>query len=251
MFFQFCLFYPFDPFHPLHPGEPLVLDAGLRAQLRLVFSPWPDAVVGEGVLASTGADRQPLEFLAISLDAEGHPIPVVNTDPATWLFLHDRGDSASVAPRERALSDVRTFMRAYPVGLFVDKLGPLVTNDAYASTDIWEAFRTGTYHSPRVVWGREVNLIMLGLAKQIASSVDAAGRPRDPSLAPYVTELREALRRTTAAVEASGLKHTELWSYEISGGALKPIRYGVSTDIQLWNVTDLAVQFVLARLPRE
>lgn len=230
------------------------LDAELiqnRVQAKLRSLPSSERSYWEGVLASTGADRQPLEFLAISLDAEGHPIPVVNTDPATWLFLHDRGDSASVAPRERALSDVRSFMRAYPVGLFVDKLGPLVTNDAYASTDIWEAFRTGTYHSPRVVWGREVNLIMLGLAKQIASSVDAAGRPRDPSLAPYVTELREALRRTTAAVEASGLKHTELWSYEISGGALKPIRYGVSTDIQLWNVTDLAVQFALSRLPRQ
>jgi hypothetical protein len=27
--------------------------------------------------------------------------------------------------------------------------------------------------------------------------------------------------------------------------------YGVSTDIQLWNVTDLAVQFALSRLPRQ
>jgi len=49
-------------------------------------------------------------------------------------------------------------------------------------------------------------------------------------------------------VEASGLKHNELWSYEIRGGTLKPIRYGASTDVQLWNVTDLAVQFVLRRL---
>jgi len=49
-------------------------------------------------------------------------------------------------------------------------------------------------------------------------------------------------------VEASGLKHNELWSYEISGGTLRPIRYGASTDVQLWNVTDLAVQFVLKRL---
>jgi hypothetical protein len=49
-------------------------------------------------------------------------------------------------------------------------------------------------------------------------------------------------------VEASGLKHNELWSYEISDGTLKPIRYGASTDVQLWNVTDLAVQFVLKRL---
>ena len=127
-------------------------------------------------------------------------------------------------------------MRAYPVGLFVDRLGPLVANDAYAPPSVWEAFDKDRYHSPHVVWGREVNLFMLGLAKEISSSTDKS----------YVNELRTALNRTNAAVEASGLKHTELWSYEIVGGQLHPIRYGAATDIQLWNVTDLAVQFVLS-----
>jgi hypothetical protein len=60
--------------------------------------------------------------------------------------------------------------------------------------------------------------------------------------------MRDALRRANAAVEASGLKHNELWSYEINGGTLRPIRYGASTDVQLWNVTDLAVQFVITRI---
>jgi hypothetical protein len=65
-----------------------------------------------------------------------------------------------------------------------------------------------------------------------------------------VTELRDALQQVRANAEASGLKHNELWSYTIEGSPprLRPIRYGASTDIQLWNVTDLAVQFVLARL---
>ena len=60
--------------------------------------------------------------------------------------------------------------------------------------------------------------------------------------------MRAALTRTYMAVDASGLKHNELWSYEIVNGTLRPIRYGASTDVQLWNVTDLAVQFVLKRL---
>ncbi|MGH7864367.1 MAG: hypothetical protein ACREQB_05220, partial [Candidatus Binataceae bacterium] len=175
------------------------------------------------------------------------PIPVVNTDPATWLLLRDRRDT-TIAAGDRATRDVRAFMRAYPVGLFVDRLGPLVANDAYASPAVWEVFERDRYHSPRVVWGREVNLFMLGLAKEISSAVDRAGRPRDAARASYVKELRDALRRTSAAVDASGLKHTELWSYEIAGGRLNPIRYGAATDIQLWNVTDLAVQFVLAQL---
>jgi hypothetical protein len=216
-------------------------------QRKLQSLPAEERTYWQRVLASSGADRQPLEFLALSLDETGRPIPVVNSDPATWLLLRDRRDM-SVAARDRATRDVRAFMRAYPVGLFVDRLGPLVANDAYASPAVWEAFEKDRYHSPRVVWGREVNLLMLGLAKEITASVDRTGRARDAAGTAYVNELRDALRRTSAAVEASGLKHTELWSYEIAGGRLNPIRYGAATDIQLWNVTDLAVQFVLAQL---
>ena len=51
------------------------------------------------------------------------------------------------------------------------------------------------------------------------------------------------------AADASGLGHFELWSYRIEDGRLLPVRYGSSTDVQLWNLTDLAVQFVLERLP--
>ncbi|MBA3341922.1 MAG: hypothetical protein H0T48_08800 [Gemmatimonadaceae bacterium] len=222
----------------------------IRAQVerKLRSLPAGESAYWQRVLSTTAADRQPLEFLAVSLDAAGRPIRVVNSDPATWLFLHDGRDSLSVADRARATRDVRAFMRAYPVGLFVDSLGPLVANDAYASPEVWEAFRRDLYHSPRVVWGREVNLFMLGLVKQIATSVDASGRPRNPALASYVRELREALRRVIAAVDASALKHNELWSYEIAGGRLVPIRYGASTDIQLWNITALAVQFALSQL---
>ncbi|MEO8908867.1 MAG: hypothetical protein ABI408_01395, partial [Gemmatimonadaceae bacterium] len=222
-------------------------EIGPRVRAKLQWLPAAERAYWQGVLASTAADKQPLEFLAISLDSAGKPIPVVNTDPATWLLLRDGRDVASseVSAVQR---DVRAIMRAYPVGLFVDRLGPVVANDAYAPVSVWEAFRKDTYHSPRVVWGREVNLILLGLANQISGATDDARRPLNAELTPYVTELRDALRRTNAAVEASGLKHNELWSYEIAGGELKPIRYGASTDVQLWNVTDLAVQFMLARL---
>jgi hypothetical protein len=218
-----------------------------RVTAKLQSLPVEERTYWQGVLAATAADRQPLEFVAISLDSAGRPIPVVNTDPATWLLLRDGRDTTSAA-LAAVTRDVRAIMRAYPVGLFVDRLGPLVANDAYASPSVWEAFSRDLYHSPRVVWGREVNLLLLGLANQISGATDAAGRPRDSSLTPYVTEMRDALRRANAAVEASGMKHNELWSYEISGGTLRPIRYGASTDVQLWNVTDLAVQFILSRL---
>jgi hypothetical protein len=216
---------------------------GIRAKLGSL--PAEERAYWEAVLRTTQADRQPFEFVALSLDENGRPIPVVNTDPATWLFLHDARDSTTAQSRARALRDVRAIVRNYPAGLFIDRLGPVVANDAYASPTVWQAFERDRYHSPRVVWGREVNLIMLGLSKQMAAATDASGRPRTAALAPFVSELREALRRVDTAVEASGLKHNELWSYEISDGALHPIRYGASTDVQLWNVTDLAVQYTL------
>ena len=137
------------------------------------------------------------------------------------------------------------------MGLFIDRLGPVVANDAYASRSVWEAFKQDTYHSPRVVWGREVNLILLGLTNQINGATDSAGKARQTAgedIIAYVDEMKGALMQVYSAVDSSGLKHNELWSYEIEGGRLRPIRYGASTDVQLWNVTDLAVQFVLTRL---
>ncbi|PYP53318.1 MAG: hypothetical protein DMD39_05180 [Gemmatimonadetes bacterium] len=224
-------------------------DIRMRVQQKLAWLPAEERAYWRGVLAKTAADSAPLNFLAISLDSAGKPISVVNTDPATGLFLRDGADvSANAVAAVRR--DVSAIMRAYPVGLFVDSLGALVANDAYAPPSVWEAFRRDTYHSPRVVWGREVNLILLGLANQINGATDSSGKVKAPSegMISYVDEMKGALMRTYLAAEASGLKHNELWSYEITVGTLKPIRYGASTDVQLWNVTDLAVQFILTRL---
>jgi len=209
-------------------------------QQKLAWLPANERAYWSDVLARTRADSSALTFLAISLDSAGRPIPVVNTDPATWLLLRDASDvtAPAVAGVRR---DVGAIVRNYPVGLFAAGLGPFVANDAYAPPSVWEAFKADTYHSPRVVWGREVNLVLLGLANQINGAPPGTSKE-------YVDEMRAALRRVYDAVEASGLKHNELWSFEIQNGTLKPIRYGASTDVQLWNVTDLAVQFVLKPL---
>ena len=72
-----------------------------------------------------------------------------------------------------------------------------------------------------------------------------ARKSKDKNLDPYIRSLEEALNQTRKAVEASGLKHNELWSYEIRDGKLMPVRYGSSSDIQLWNLTDLSIQYLL------
>jgi hypothetical protein len=210
----------------LAPGE-----IRRRAAAKLAWLPAPERRYWRMVMAEHGEVRDSLSFLALSLDAGGRPIPVVNTDAATELFLNQ-----DLSPAE-ALQELVPFLRLYPGGLLVDGLGPLVANDAYASRPIWERFQADQYHGPRVVWGREVNLLFLGLANQISAAEES-----------QQIRLRDALHHILAAVDASGLQHNELWSYQIRGGKLVPVRYGTSSDVQLWNTTDLAVEFVLSQL---
>jgi hypothetical protein len=87
------------------------------------------------------------------------------------------------------------------------------------------------------VWGREVNLFALGVARLVQAAPNAA----------EATALRTALERVLASAEASGFQ-SELWSYEVGAGRVVPVRYGTGSDVQLWSTTDLAVQFARSRL---
>jgi hypothetical protein len=204
-----------------------------RVAARLAALPPAERAYWTRTMAPLGKGDS-LAFLALSLDAAGRPIPVLNTDPATELFLDATGRDPV------PLDQLGPILRSYPVGLLVDRLGPLVVNDAYANRPIWDTFAGDPYHGPRVVWGREVNLLLLGLAA-------AAGRSGSPDSA--VTIAREASRRILQAVRASGLEHSELWSYRIEHGRLQPTRYGTGSDAQLWSSTDLAVQYLLSPTP--
>lgn len=225
-----------------------------RVDALLESLPASEADFWRGGLDRGGVASQPISFLALSLDADGGPIPAANTDPATDLFVGDYTEAilAGVADPATVLEMLDAIGRPYPVGLFVEGLGPVVANDAYASQAVQRRFREDLYHSPRVVWGREVNLLLLGLARQIDAAYEESGRLRDDSepFRAYVSGLRHMLDLVQGAADASGLSHNELWSYQIEDGTLRPVRYGTSSDIQLWNVTDLAVGFLLDRLPR-
>jgi len=184
-----------------------------------------------------------LEFLALSLDAKGTPITVANSDPGTRLFLDGlMGSGAPVAGQaRRALQrDVSLFSREYPEGLLIPAVGPVVANDAFSTPTVWKAFADDAYHGPRVVWGREVNLFLLGVASHLPLVREDAA----------TTELlRTAAARVRNAVAASGFR-SELWSYAFPNGRPQPVRYGSGGDVQLWSTTDLAVQYVWARLPQ-
>src|SRR6267143_5149900 len=203
-------------------------DVSDRVAARLRWLPPAEREYWNNVAPRAGPPADTLRFLALSLDASGRPIPIVNTDPAMLLLVDSLG-------RDRTLELIGPITQPYPWGLFVDGLGPLVANDAYATRDVWEAFRRDPYHSPTVVWGRDVNALLVGLATQLRAA--APGSDARP--------LEDALQRTITAVDRSGLRHAELWSYTIENGRLVPSRYGTSSDVQLWSLTDLAVQYLL------
>ena len=216
-----------------------------RVRAKLGWLPENERAYWERV-ESSNANNVGLDFLAISLDSIGQPIGVMSTDPATRLFLASGTPGAISA--SAMIRDVRTFVRPYPEGLFVAGLGPLATNDAYAYETVWNRFRDDSYHGPRVVWGREVNLVLSGLAKQLSAVGTSRAGVNDATVAAYRSELAKAIDRINAAVASSGMEHLELWSYRIEGGRLLPTRYGFSSDVQLWNTTNLAVQFTLDQL---
>jgi hypothetical protein len=198
---------------------PATVEARVRGKLASL--PAAERAYWETVLARSGFPTDTLRFLALALDAVGRPIPVMSTDPVMLLV------PLEAVPAARYAEMLRPFTLPYPLGLLVDGLGPVVANDAYAPPAVWQMFERDLYHSPRVVWGREVNMLLTGLARR-------ARRP----LPPLVDAVRDA-------VEQSGLRHAELWSYTIENGRLVPSRYGTSSDVQLWSLTDLAVQYLL------
>ena len=194
---------------------PAEVQARVRAKLASFAE--PERVYWDGVLKDSGYEPDTLRFPAVALDSAGQPIPVMSTDPAMWLLVA-RQDPA----REAEL--LKPFLLPYPVGLFIDGVGLAVANDAYASPAVWQLFERDLYHSPRVVWGREVNILLAALATRSHPG---------------------AIDSVRTAVARSGLQYAELWSYKFENGTLRPVRYGSASDVQLWTLTDLAVQYLL------
>ena len=58
-----------------------------RVQAKLQWLSEEERDYWAKVIRNNSVGTEGIEFLALSLDDKGNPIPVANTDPATWLFL--------------------------------------------------------------------------------------------------------------------------------------------------------------------
>jgi hypothetical protein len=173
-----------------------------------------------------------VSFHAISLDAAGKPVPIVNSDEGFALLF----GKPAPAMLER---DVESVMRPFPLGLMTEA-GMLVANPVFADAALKARFSNHAYHGT-VVWSWQQALFASGLERQL-------GRP---DLPPTVKEhLRTAQQSLWQAIRATqSVSNSELWSWRFEDGHYRVAPFGASgTDVdesnaaQLWSSVYLAVK---------
>ncbi len=181
--------------------------------------------------ALKAVDASPVEFPAIALDAQGKPIPVLNSDEGFQL-LFGKPDAA-VLDR-----NVGNLMRPFPAGLMTD-VGMLVANPAYADHDVWSRFGNNAYHGT-VVWAWQQAIMAAGLKRQLARS-DLPATTRQ-----HLEAAQAGLWHAICAAQA--VRTSELWSWSYANGQYRIQPFGAegahedeSNAAQLWSTVFLAL----------
>ncbi|MBA9902330.1 hypothetical protein [Burkholderia cepacia] len=178
------------------------------------------------------APSAPLAFYALSLDQQGNPIPVMNSDGGFALLFGTPPDDQL----QRIVADVT---RPFPTGLVTDA-GMLIANPAYASQSLWPKFTSSAYHGT-VIWSWQQAMWVAGLDRQLArQDLSAATR----------TLLAQA-RQTIWQVISNGrdMRTSEMWTWSYVNGKYQTDAFGTrSADAteanaaQLWSTTYLAIR---------
>ena len=182
-----------------------------------------------------------LRFIALALDGEGKPVPVMHTDVVFALF------DLPLPPNE--LEDhLRALTLPFPLGLMTS-VGPVVANGAYTNNEKgWKQFGPDAYHGA-VVWGWVLGMLELGVMKKRTHLDPATGSCAEAcdELERISAQLEEARKRIPAVATS------ELWSWKIEGGKLEPVDFGAGTThatignaVQLWSTVWLSVYHELA-----
>jgi hypothetical protein len=172
-----------------------------------------------------------VSFNALSLDEQGHPVPVMHSDDGFALLF-------DTPPPDRLERAVATLTRPFPSGLSTP-IGMLVANPVFAGPEVQARFSNGAYHGT-VVWSWQQALMVAGLDRQLARADLSAG---------LRARLASARAQLWSAIDAAGqLRSSELWSWSFADGRYRPEPFGIrsadadeSNAAQLWSTVFLAL----------
>lgn len=202
------------------------------AQARDAISSYARDVGVDPTPALSALDQQPLRFHALSLDAQGRPVPILNSDEGFRLLLSlpDEGELAR---------SVDAIMRPFPAGLMTDA-GLVVANPAPAGPELELEFTRYAYHGT-VVWSWQQALLAAGLDRQLARA------DLGPAMRAQLTRARAELWRVIDQTRA--LRTSELWSWSYAEGRYRAEPFGrpgadvdESNAAQLWSTVFLGLR---------
>ncbi|KVQ60191.1 hypothetical protein [Burkholderia territorii] len=184
-----------------------------------------------GVPAGT-APSAPLTFYALSLDEQGTPIPVMNSDGGFALLFGTPPDDQL----QRIVTDVT---RPFPTGLVTD-VGMLIANPAYANQTLWPKFTSSAYHGT-VIWSWQQAMWVAGLDRQLARQ-DLSDTTRT-----LLTQARQKIWQVIS--NGRDMRTSEMWTWSYVNGQYQTDAFGTrSADAteanaaQLWSTTYLAIR---------
>lgn len=182
-------------------------------------------------LALSSLKASSLTFNAVSLDEQGKPIAVMNSDDGFALLLTQPSDI-------ELLDSVKTLLRPYPAGLLTP-VGMLVANPVYADKSVQQHFTNQHYHG-EVIWSWQQALFAAGLERQLLRS-DLAKSTRAQLLL-----AQDKLWRVIN--DAAETNNAELWSWSFGNGQYQIEAFGQrsgdkteSNAAQLWSTVYLAI----------
>jgi hypothetical protein len=183
----------------------------------------------DAALRSIG--QAPERFHALALQADGNPVPVLNSDEGFELLWGH--------PDPAALDEaVTAIMRPFPAGLLTDA-GMVVANPVFASPELQARFTNHAYHGT-VVWSWQQAMLAAALSRQLARK-DLADSVRNPLL--------NAQRQLWRLIEAGkSMRNSELWSWTYERGQFRIVPFGASgadadesNAAQLWSTVYLGI----------
>lgn len=200
------------------------------ADARKQVTAYAKAIGVDAAPALASIDGSGLTFRALSLDAGGRAVAVLNSDEAFALLLLDLPPAEAVRIADR-------LTRPFPAGLLTGA-GLLVANAAFADPALQPDFARNRYHGA-VAWSWQQALLAAGIDRQLVRG----------DLTPSARKtLGQARTRLAAAMQAStAVRGSELWSWSQHAGRYRVEPFGQrredeteSNAAQLWSTVYLA-----------